>query len=67
MRRKIVLTVPLVLSLALYVTGVVILLVTPQANAIPTPPIAVIGGVTAMFATLGVFICGFLLVSTEPG
>jgi hypothetical protein len=67
MRRKIVLAVPLVLSIVLYVVGVVILLTTPQANAIPTPPAAVVGGVLAMFATLGVFITGFILVGTEPG
>lgn len=67
MRRKIVLAVPLVLSIALYVVGIVILLVTPQANAIPTPPMAIVGGACAMFATLGVFVTGFILVGTEPG
>jgi len=63
----IVLAVPLALSLVLYVVGIVILLSTPGANEIPTPAGGVIGGVCAMFATLGIFITGFILVSTEPG
>ena len=67
MRRLIVLTVPLAVALVIYVVGVVFLVTTPQANGIPTPGPAVVGGVLAMFGALGVFVAGFLLVATEPG
>ena len=57
----------LVIALAIYAVGIVMLVTTPHANAIPTPGHAVVGGVLAMFATLGVFITGFVWMSTEPG
>jgi len=67
MRRAIVVGVMLALSLVLYVAGIVLMVTNPQANAIPTPGIVAIGGVLAMFATLGVFVSGFVLLATEPG
>lgn len=54
MRRAIVVGVILALSLAFYAVGIILMLGSPQANGIPTPPDAAIGGVLAMFATLGV-------------
>ena len=57
----------LAIALAIYAVGIVMLATTPDANAIPTPGHAVVGGVLAMFATLGVFITGFVWMSTEPG
>jgi hypothetical protein len=67
MRRAVVILGGLGLSLVLYVVGVVIMLGTEGTNAIPTPGLAVVGGVLAMFATLGVFVMGFVLTATEPG
>jgi hypothetical protein len=67
MRRGIFVAVLLAIALAIYAVGIVMLVTTPQANAIPTPGHAVVGGVLAMFATLGVFITGFVWMSTEPG
>jgi hypothetical protein len=67
MRRAIVILTSLGLALVMYVIGVVIMLNTKGTNAIPTPGYAVVGGVLAMFATLGVFVAGFVLTATEPG
>jgi len=67
MRRAIVVGIILALSLVVYVVGIVMMVTNPQANAIPTPGDAVVGGVLAMFATLGVFITGFVWLATEPG
>jgi len=67
MRRGIMLAVMLGLALVMYVVGVSMMVTNPQANGIPTPGIVVVGGVLAMFATLGVFITGFVLTATEPG
>lgn len=66
MRRAIVLLVLAGLSLALYAVGVVMMLTTNGVNEIPTPGYGVVGGMLAMFATLGVFLTGFVLVATEP-
>lgn len=57
----------LAISLAIYAVGIVMLVMEPQANGIPTPGDAVVGGVLAMFATLGVFVTGFVWMATEPG
>lgn len=65
MRRAIVLLVLGGLSLALYVVGVVMMLTTNGVNEIPTPGFGVVGGVLAMFATVGVFVTGFVLMATE--
>lgn len=65
MRRAIVILTGLALSLVMYVIGVVMMLTTEGSNEIPTPGYAVVGGVLAMFATLGVFIVGFILTATE--
>ncbi|GAA1827973.1 hypothetical protein ACFFOM_14415 [Microlunatus capsulatus] len=65
MRRAIVLLVLGGLSLALYVVGVVMMLTTSGVNDIPTPGFGVVGGVLAMFATVGVFVTGFVLMATE--
>ena len=59
--------VMLAIALVIYVVGIVMLVTTPQANGIPTPGYAVVGGVLAMFATLGVFVTGFVWLATEPG
>lgn len=67
MRRAIVVGFLLAVSLVLYVVGVVMMVTNPQANAIPTPGPVAVGGVLAMFATLGVFVSGFVLLATEPG
>lgn len=67
MRRGIMLAVMLGLALVMYVVGIVMMVTNPQANGIPTPGPVVVGGVLAMFATLGVFITGFVLTATEPG
>jgi hypothetical protein len=67
MRRGILVAVLLAISMVIYVVGIVMLLNEPQANGIPTPGDAVVGGVLAMFATLGVFVTGFVWLSTEPG
>jgi hypothetical protein len=67
MRRGIMLAVMLGLALVMYVVGITMMVTNPQANGIPTPGIVVVGGVLAMFATLGVFITGFVLTATEPG
>jgi len=67
MRRGLVLAILMAVSTVLYVAGVVLLLMTPEANAIPTPTPAVVGGALAMLATLGVFVTGFVLLATEPG
>ena len=67
MRRAIVVGIILALSLVVYAVGIVMMVTNPQANAIPTPNDAVVGGVLAMFATLGVFITGFVWLATEPG
>jgi len=67
MRRAIVLLVLIGLSLAMYAVGVIMMLSTSGVNEIPTPGIGVVGGVVAMFATVGVFATGFVLVATEPG
>ncbi len=65
MKRSAVILASLGFSLALYAVGVVMLLTTDGANQIPTPNHAVVGGVLAMFATVGVFISGFVLSATE--
>jgi hypothetical protein len=67
MRRGIFVAILLAISLAIYAVGIVILLTTAQANGIPTPGQAAVGAVLAMFATLGVFITGFVWLATEPG
>jgi len=67
MRRAIVVGFLLAISLALYAVGIFLMVTNPQANAIPTPGIVAVGGVLAMFATLGVFVSGFVLLATEPG
>jgi hypothetical protein len=66
MRRAIVLLILGGLALAMFVTGVAMMLMTPNVNAIPTPGFGVVGGVIAMFGTLGVFTTGFVLLATEP-
>ena len=66
MRRAIVILGGLGMSLVMYVVGVVMMLTTEGTNAIPTPGYAVVGGVLAMFATLAVFVMGFVLTATEP-
>ena len=65
MRRAIVIMIAVALSLVTYVVGLVMMLTTEGANEIPTPGYAVVGGVLAMFATLGIFIAGFILTATE--
>ena len=65
MRRAIVLLIIGGLSLALYAVGVVMMLITGGVNEIPTPGFGVVGGVVAMFATVGVFATGFVLMATE--
>jgi hypothetical protein len=65
MRRAIVLLIIGGLSLALYAVGVVMMLITPGVNEIPTPGFGVVGGILAMFATVGVFVAGFVLMATE--
>jgi hypothetical protein len=67
MRRGIFVAVMLAIALVIYAVGIVMLVTTPQANGIPTPGDAVVGGVLAMFATLGVFVTGFVWTATEPG
>ncbi len=67
MRRAIVVGFLLAISLACYVAGIILMVTNPQANGIPTPGIVAVGGVLAMFATLGVFVSGFVLLATEPG
>jgi hypothetical protein len=67
MRRVIFVAVLLALALVVYAVGIIMLVTTPQANAIPTPGHAVVGGVLAMFATLCVFVTGFVWTATEPG
>ena len=67
MRRAIVLLVLIGLSLAMYAVGVIMMLSTSGVNEIPTPGFGVVGGVVAMFATVGVFAAGFVMVATEPG
>ena len=67
MRRGIVVGVLLAISLAMYVVGIVMMVTDPQANGIPTPAPVAIGGVLAMFATVGVFAAGFVWLATEPG
>ena len=57
----------LAISIAIYAVGIVMLVTEPQANGIPTPGNAVVGGVLSMFATLGVFVTGFVWLATEPG
>ena len=54
------------LALAMFVTGMGMMLRTPDLNAIPTPGFGVVGGVIAMFGTLGVFTTGFVMLATEP-
>jgi hypothetical protein len=56
-----------VISLAIYAVGVVMMLSNPETNSIPTPADSVVGAALAMFATLGVFVTGFVWLSTEPG
>lgn len=65
MRRAIVIMIAVALSLVTYVVGLVMMLTTEGSNEIPTPGYAVVGGVLAMFATLGIFIAGFILTATE--
>ncbi len=65
MRRAIVLLILGGLSLALYVIGVVMMLMTGDVNEIPTPGFGVVGGMFAMFATVGVFTTFFVLMATE--
>ena len=67
MRRGIVVGLLLAISLAMYVVGIAMMVTNPQANGIPTPAPVVIGGVLSMFATVGVFTAGFVLLATEPG
>lgn len=67
MRRAIVLLVLIGLSLAMYAVGVIMMLSTPGVNEIPISGIGAVGGAIAMFATVGVFTTGFVLVATEPG
>ena len=65
MRRAIVLLILGGLSLAMYAVGVIMMLMTGDVNEIPTPGFGVVGGVLAMFATVGVFVTGFVLMATE--
>ena len=65
MRRAVVLLVLGGLALAMFVVGVVMMLMTPGVNEIPTPGFGVVGGVIAMFGTLGVFVAGFVMMATE--
>ena len=58
MRRAIVLLVLIASSLAMYAVGVIMMLSTSGVNEIPTPGFGVVGGVVAMFATVGVFAAG---------
>jgi len=67
MRRAIFVGILLAISLAIYAVGVVMMLSNPETNSIPTPADSVVGAVLAMFATLGVFVTGFVWLSTEPG
>ena len=62
--RKIVFGVGGALCVIVYAVGIIGLVTTPDANAIPTPGRAVIAGVIAMFATLGFFILGFIQSAT---
>lgn len=63
--RKIVFGVGGAICLIAYAVGIIGLVTTPDANAIPTPGRAVIAGVIAMFATLGVFVLGFVQMATS--
>jgi hypothetical protein len=65
MRRAVVILIALGLALVMYVIGVVMMLATEGVNEIPTPGYGMVGGVLAMFATLGVFIAGFILTATD--
>lgn len=66
--KKYVLIVGGLLTLALYVGGLVIMLSQPAAvtDANHLGNMAVIGGVIAMFATVGVFALGFVQTATQP-
>jgi hypothetical protein len=66
MGRKITLLVGGLACLVVYALGIIGLVTTPDANAIPTPGRAVVSGVLAMFATLGVFAVGFVQTATIP-
>lgn len=65
MRRTIFLLSATALALAMYAVGVVMMLTTRGVNQIPTPGTAVVGGVLAMFATVGVIVVGFVLTATH--
>jgi hypothetical protein len=55
------------LAAALYVGGLVIMLAEPAAtDSSHLGHVAVIGGVLAMFATVGVFALGFVETATQP-
>lgn len=62
--RKIVFGVGGAVCLIAYAVGIIGLVTTPDANAIPTPGRAVVAGVIAMFSTLGFFILGFIQMAT---
>ena len=62
--RKIVFGVGGLVCVIAYAVGIVGLLTTPHANAIPTPGRAVVAGVIAMFSTLGFFVLGFIQSAT---
>ena len=66
--KKYVLIVGGLLTLALYVVGLAIMLSQPatatDANQLGNT--VVIGGVIAMFATVGVFALGFVETATQP-
>ena len=66
--KKYVLIVGGLLAAALYVGGLVIMLAQPAAatDSSHLGNVAVIGGVIAMFATVGVFALGFVETATQP-
>jgi hypothetical protein len=66
--KKYVLIVGGLLTAALYVAGLAIMLsqATAVTDASHLGNVAVIGGVLAMFSTVGVFALGFVETATQP-
>lgn len=64
MSRKIVLLVGTLVVLAVYGVAVAVMVTTTGINSIPTPGRAVVAAIIAMFATLGIFVLGFIHVAT---
>ncbi len=65
MRKLVVLGLGATLFGVMYVVGLIILAGVDDKFVIPTPHLAVVGGVLAMFATLGFFALGFVQSATQ--